>query len=125
MEKTSDKTVKIESLANGTVGLEEIVKLANKVGLEYAEAKKNLDKLELMKPTVRSRIALRLDEEGLSEAKLKRLTETDEEYVDYIEQLIVARNACDKLKVRYESYRNLFDARRSLLSYQKAELKLL
>ena len=31
----------------------------------------------------------------------------------------------DKLRIRYESYKNLFEARRSLLSYQKAEMKLL
>ncbi len=107
------------------LGLEEIVYLTNKIGLEYAEAKKQLDKLELLKPTIRARIAIRLDTGELTETKLKRLTEVDEEYVTYMEELVEARSAADKLKIRYESYKNLFDARRSLLSYQKAEMKLL
>ena len=107
------------------LGLEEIVRLTNKVGLEHAEAKRHLDHMDLMKPTMRARVAIRLDTGGLSETKLRRLTETDPEYVDYIEKLVKARNECDKLRVRYESYKNLFDARRSMLSYQKAELKLI
>jgi hypothetical protein len=106
-------------------GLEEIVRLTNKIGLEYAEAKKNYDRLELLKPTVRARISMRLDDGDLSETKLRRLTETDEEYVAYLERLVEARSESEKLKIRYDSYKNLFDARRSLLSYQKAELKLL
>lgn len=107
------------------LGLEDIVRLTNKIGLEYAEAKKVLDKLELMKPTVRAQIAMRLDTGNLTESKLKRLTETDAEYIAYLENLVEAKAACDRLRVRYESYKNLFDARRSLLSYQKAELKLI
>jgi len=101
------------------------VHLTNKIGLEYAEAKKQLDKMDLLKPTIRARITIRLDVGGLNETKLKRLTEVDEEYVAYMEELVETRSRCDKLKIRYESYKNLFDARRSLLSYQKAEMKLL
>jgi hypothetical protein len=109
------------------LGLEEIVHLSNKIGLEYVDAKKDADRLELLKPSIRAKIAIRLEarEEKISEAKLKRLTETDTEYTDYLEELISAKAECDRLKVRYESYKNLFDARRSLLSYQKAEMKLI
>jgi len=108
------------------LGLEEIVHLANKIGLEYVEAKKESERLELLKPTVRARISIKLEAAGKqSEARLKRLTETDDEYVEFLEKLINAKGECDKLKVRYESYKNLFDARRSLLSYQKAEMKLI
>jgi hypothetical protein len=53
------------------------------------------------------------------------MTETDAEYVDFLEKLIAAKGECEKLRIRYESYKNLFEARRSLLSYQKAEMKLL
>lgn len=107
------------------LGLEEIVHLANKVGLEYATAKKQADKLELLKPSIRARISLRLDNGKMSEAKLKRATETDPEYIEYLEKLADAKGDCDQLRIRYESYKNLFDARRSMLSYQKAELSLL
>ena len=59
------------------------------------------------------------------EAKLRRLTETDAEYVEFIEKLAQAKGDSERLRIRYESYKNLFEARRSLLSYQKAEMKLL
>jgi hypothetical protein len=70
-------------------------------------------------------VTLRLDDGSMSEARLKRLTETDPEYLEFIEKLVTAKGECDKLRIRYESYKNLFEARRSLLSYQKAEMKLL
>ncbi len=107
------------------LGLEEIVHIANKVGLAYVEAKKKAEYFDLLKPTIRARISLRLDDGNLSEAKLKRLTETDVEYLEFLEKLLEARRECDRLKVRYDSYKNLFDARRSLLSFQKEEMKLL
>ena len=107
------------------LGLEEIVKITNKIGLEYAEARKNADFYELMKPTTRSKIAMRIDDGMMSEAKLKRLTEIDPEYVEFLSKMVAAKLASDRLRVRYESYKNLFEAKRSLLSYQKAELKLI
>lgn len=107
------------------LSLEEIVHLANRIGLEYALAKKEADKLDLLKPTVRARVSLRLDDDDITEAKLRRLTETDPEYVEFIERLAEARGEADRMRIRYESYKNLFEARRSLLSYQKAEMKLL
>ncbi len=106
------------------LGLEDIVHLANKVGLEFVNAKKDADRLELLKNTIRSRVILRIDDGQSSEAKLKRQMEVDPEYLQYVDKLVNARAEADKLRVRYESYKNLFDARRSLLSYQKAELKL-
>lgn len=114
-----------EVQAADKLGLEDIVHLANKVGLEYARAKKDSERLDLMKATVRARVSIRLDDGNLSEARLRRLTETDSEYVEFIEQLAHAKGECDRLRIRYESYKNLFEARRSLLSYQKAEMKLL
>ncbi|MCX6105300.1 MAG: hypothetical protein NTY08_05640 [Proteobacteria bacterium] len=107
------------------LGLEEIVHVANRIGLEYANAKREAERLELLKPTVRARIAIRLDDASISEAKLRRLTETDPEYIEFIEKLVVAKGESDKLRIRYESYKNLFEAKRSLLSYQKAEMKLI
>jgi len=107
------------------LGLEEIVFLTNKIGLEYVQAKKESERLELMKNTVRSRIMLRLDHEDLTESQLRRLCETDPEYIEFIESLVNAKAESDRLRVRYDSYKNLFEAKRSLLSYQKAEMKLI
>ena len=107
------------------LGLEEIVHLTNKIGLEYVVAKREADRLELLKPTVRARVSMRLDDGNVSEAKLRRMTEVDDEYVNFLEKLNTAKGEAEKLRIRYESYKNLFEARRSLLSYQKAEMKLL
>jgi hypothetical protein len=107
------------------LGLEEIVQIANKIGLEYVDARKEAERLELLKPTIRARIAIKHDDGKLTEARLKRLTETDPEYIEFLEKLAEARGQAERLRIRYESYKNLFEARRSLLSYQKAEMKLL
>lgn len=114
---------------NGTrapekLNLEEIVHLANKAGLEYAEAKKVSERLELLKATERSRAMERHDDGKRSEARIRRMAETDEQYVLFLEKLSQARGESEKLKIRYESFKNLFEARRSVLSYQKAEMKL-
>ena len=118
--RSADNQVK----ATAHLGLEEIVHIANKVGLEFVEAKRLAEYYALMKPTVRARIMLRLDNEKLSEAKLLRLTETDPEYLNFLEKLSNAKREADRLKIRYESYKNLFEARRSVLSYKKAEMNL-
>ena len=106
------------------LGLEELVHLTNKVGLEFVEAKKASDRCELLKPVIRSRIMQRLDTGNFSETKLRRLMETDAEYLAHLEELIEKRAHTEKVKIRYESYKNLFEARRSMLSYRKAEMRL-
>ena len=123
--ETPDKAINGEHPPADRLGLEEIVHLANKIGLEYAAAKKCAERFELLKPSERARIMLQLDDGSMSEAKLRRVTETHREYVEFIEQLVSARGDAERLRIRYESYKNLFEARRSLLSYQKAEMKLL
>jgi hypothetical protein len=116
---------RVQTTSTDKLGLEEIVHLTNRVGLEFVKAKKQAEKLELLKPTIRAQIALKLDDGEVSEAKLRRLTESNEEYIKFIEDLSEARAQSEKLRIKYESFKNLFDARRSLLSYQKAEMKLL
>jgi hypothetical protein len=107
------------------MSLEDIVFMANKVGMEYAKARKESEHLELLKPTIKSRAMIRHDSGDVSEAKLKRLAETDDEYVRFLLELATAKSESERLRIRYESYKNLFEARRSMLSYQKAEMKIL
>ena len=107
------------------LSLEELVHITNKVGMELVAAKKACDRYELMKPIVRARIMQRLDDGQTSETKLRRLMESDAEYVAYIDKLLEARAWLEKVRIRYESYKNLFEARRSMLSYRKAEMRLL
>ncbi|MFK7872282.1 MAG: hypothetical protein AB8C84_03795 [Oligoflexales bacterium] len=103
--------------------LEDIVRLANQVGLEYVEARRLSEKLEMLKATEKARITDSYDDGSISEAKLKRLTETDEKWVLFLDKLADARAKSEALKVRYDSYKNLFEAKRSLMSYRKAEMR--
>lgn len=107
------------------LGLEEIVHLTNKIGLEYVDAKKEAERQELLKPTIKAKIMVALDDGQMSETKLKRLAESDDTYIAYLEKLSELKQNSERLRVRYESYKNLFEAKRSLLSYQKAEMKLI
>ena len=121
-ETNPSKSTTDQNMAS--LGLEEIVHITNKVGLDYVEAKKKADHLTLLKSSTKAKVILRLDDGKLSEVKLTRLAEVDPEYLAFIEELTEAKKESDRLKVRYESYKNLFEAKRSILSYQKAEMKL-
>lgn len=110
--------------SGSNLDLEDIVRIANKIGLEYANAKKKAEHLDLLKATKRAQAMIKYDDGKRSEAKIKRLAEADEQYVDHLIQLSDAKSEAEKLKIRYESYKNLFEAKRSLLSYQKEEMKL-
>jgi hypothetical protein len=110
--------------------LEEIIQLANKIGLEYADKRRDAERLELLRTTVRAKIMNRIESESgsettIPEGRLKRLAEADSEYVQLLEQIASTRAESEKLRIRYESYRNLFDAKRTMISYKKTELKTL
>jgi hypothetical protein len=108
------------------LSLEEIIVLANRLGIEFVEKRKEAERLELLRSSVRAKIMNRIEDElgeRASENKLRRLAEADSEYISLVEQIAESRAEAEKLKVRYDSYRNLFDARRTLISYRKAELR--
>lgn len=112
------------------LSLEEIIQLANKIGLEYVDKRRDAERLELLRTTVRARIMNRIESEAgnessIPEGRLKRLAEADPEYVQLLEQIAQTRAESEKLRIRYESYRNLFDAKRTMISYKKTELKTL
>lgn len=126
---TQEENVSKEELPSQQKGqsltLEDIVTLANKIGLEYAKSKKKAEYYDLMKPSKRAECMEKHDDGTKSEAKIRRLAETDPDYIEFLEGLSKARFDCEQLRIRYESYKNLFEARRSMLSYQKAEMTLL
>lgn len=112
------------------LSLEEIIQLANKIGLEYVDKRRDAERLELLRTTVRAKIMNRIESEAgkensIPEGRLKRLAEADAEYVQLLEQIAQTRAESEKLRIRYESYRNLFDAKRTMISYKKTELKTL
>lgn len=109
------------------MGLEEIIQLANKIGLEYVDKRKEAERLELLRTSIRAKIMNRIEStsEKTPEARLKRLAEADIEYINLLEKIVSARAETEKLRIRYESYKSLFDARRTMISYKKIELKTL
>ena len=122
MEK--DRTTKGQKKPGDHMNLEEIVHLTNKVGLELCAARKISERLELFKATERAKAMEKYDDGKRAENKIKRLAEMDLNYTNFLEKLAEAKSNTEKLKLRYESFRNLFEARRSMLSYQKEEMKL-
>lgn len=108
-------------------GLEEIIQLANKIGLEFVDKRRDAERLELLRTVVRARIMNRIESEneGITETRLKRFAEADPEYVKLLEDIANVRAEAEKLRIRYESYRNLFDARRTMISFKKVEMKTL
>ncbi len=110
------------------LSLEEIIHLANKIGLEHVEKRRDAERLELLRTSIRSRIMNKIEADSMEkipEARLKRLAEANPEYITLLEEIAKLRGESEKLRVRYESYRNLFDAKRTMISYKKTELKTL
>ena len=107
------------------LSLEDIVHITNKIGMEYVEAKKELEIIELHKHTNRAIAMEKYDDGTKTEAKIRRLAEMDDKYIECLNGIVQAKHNMEKLKLRYESYKNLFEAKRSMLSYQKAEMRLL
>ncbi len=112
------------------LSLEEIIQLANRIGLEHVDKRKESERLELLRTSVRARIMNRIESthtegKAFNENKLKRLAEADDEYVALLEDIASARAESEKLRIRYESYRNLFEARRTMISYKKTEMRTL
>jgi hypothetical protein len=110
------------------LSLEEIIHLANRIGLEHVEKRREAERLELLRTSVRAQIMNRLESESsekIPESRLKRLAEANAEYMKLLEDIAKARSEAEKLRVRYESYRDLFDAKRTMISYKKTELRTL
>ena len=72
MEKTAkeEATDVPKASKNPQLTLEDIVTLANKIGLEYAESKRNAEYYELIKPTERARLMEKHDDGKLTETKI-------------------------------------------------------
>lgn len=123
-----DEKEHTEAHQHKDLSLEEIIHLANRIGLEHVDKRRDAERLELLRTSVRAKIMNRIEanaSEKIPEARLKRLAEADSEYTLLLEEIAKTRGEAEKLRVRYESYRDLFDAKRTMISYKKTELKTL
>lgn len=125
MENREDSA---ENSSHKELSLEEVIHIANRIGLEHVEKRREAERLELLRTSIRAQIMNRIESaspEKIPEARLKRLAEADPEYTALLEEIAKTRGEAEKLRVRYESYRDLFDAKRTMISYRKTELKTL
>ena len=114
------------------LSLEEIIQLANRIGLEYVDKRREAERLELLRTSIRARLMNDIEsaaegegKKAIAEARLKRLAEAHPEYMELLDRIASSRAESEKLRIRYDSYRNLFEARRTMISYKKTELKTL
>src|SRR4051794_5647451 len=114
------------SMPSGDLSLEELTHHIHAAGMIYAQAKARYEKLELFKHSVKAWVMQSILEEAkdnkLSEARLTHLAEASKGYRGHLEKLATARQEYEIARVHYESLRNLFEAKRSQLSYLKAEM---
>jgi hypothetical protein len=116
------------ALPAGDVSLEEIAHLIHEAGMIYAQAKARFEKLDLFRPSVKA-IAMQnalnaAPDTKISETRLTHQAEASKEYRAHLEVLAEAQIAFEVARIHYESLRNLFEAKRSQLSYLKAEMAL-
>ena len=135
------------------LSLEEIIQLANRIGLEHVDKRRDAERLELLRTSLRAQLMNRIEQEHMeraqeaaraavlagkdeaaadkiaektaqvAEARLKRLAEAHPDYLDLLDRIAESRAESEKLRIRYDSYRNLFEARRTMISYKKTEMK--
>lgn len=120
------RSAAVAHLSPDELNLEEMIHIANQIGLQYVEKRKHAERYELLRTPIRAKIMNRIEAEWsgkIPESRLKRLAEADQEYIDLLEQIASSRAESEALRIRYESYRNLFEAKRTLISYKKTELR--
>lgn len=105
--------------------LEKIARNTYQVGMELVEARRQFERMELLKLSYRAKIMNKYDDGELSETKIRRLAEMDPKYIAYLEKLAEYKSQSERLRMKYESLKNLFEAKRSMMSYQKAEMRFL
>lgn len=93
-----------------------------KAGEEWADANAAADALEEMKKSMLAK--LMLDSVGTSLGQKEMLALADESYSDYLTNMVNARKAANKARVRYDSAKTLAELRRSQQATARAEMTM-
>jgi hypothetical protein len=116
------------NLPEGQFDLQEVVRQMHAAGLKYAKSKALLERLELTRSSVKARLMQKILQTAgdgkISETRLLHQAEATPEYWSHLEQIAKAREDFEIHRIVYESLRALFDAKRSEMSYAKAEMNL-
>lgn len=100
-----------------------------KKGKIWIEAKQIAERYEELKKTILAEIQNNTESyntgKELSESKLKRLAEGSDMYKAHIEEMCAAKKNASVAYIEYEALKNLFEAKRSDQSFEKAKLQLI
>lgn len=91
-------------------------------GVAWVEAHLKASQLEEDQKPFLASIANEMDQGEFSEAKLERLAKGSAPYRDYIAGMCAARADALRKKVKYESWQNLFEARRTLAATERVKI---
>lgn len=108
--------------------LEQVVVEAETKGKEWVSAKQVAKRLEELKKYKLSKvmnefeISEKVNGGKVSETKLKRLAEGSKDYKDHVEEWVIADKEANKLRIEYDALINFYEAKRSMLSLEKAKV---
>jgi hypothetical protein len=105
---------------------EGLVKSIHDSGMEWVEAKLKADQLEEDQRPYLASLMNAIKSDGakeLADSTRKRLAEGNEEYRKYIIGMCLARAAALKAKVKYESWVNMFEARRTEAATERVKIE--
>jgi len=91
-------------------------------GIDWADKNGAAGLLEDSKHSILAQIANRFDDK--SNAARESKARADAEYLDFLQELMMARKARDTAKVRYEAAKTLASLRQTQESLKKAEMNL-
>ena len=105
--------------------LENLVKQINEAGLAMVEAQLKASQLaddeKNFLATLMSDLEKAIDEKT-SETKLERMARGSSEFRDYVRGRVLAQGEAQRLRVRYQSYQSLFEAKRSELALEREKI---
>lgn len=108
--------------------LEKFVTEYQNAGIAWVEAKLLCDQLEADEKNYLAALMNAIDHaetEKVSESKLERLARGGKEFREYCRSVATARAEMLRKRVRYDGLEKLFEAKRSKLSFEKEQLKIL
>ena len=101
-------------------------------GKDWNKAKQLSERCDELRKTILSEEMNKIDatyvvkgEKSPSEAKLERLARDSEGYRTHIEQIVTTRKIANDMYMEYEGLKNLYDATRSMVAFERAKIGML
>ena len=112
--------------------LEALSHKIEKKGKDWNKAKQLSERCDELRKTILSEEMNKLDasyvakgEKSPSEAKLERLARDSKGYRAHIEQIVTTRKISNDGYMEYEALKNLYDATRSMIAFERAKIGMI